>query len=211
MKGWWDHRPEHSLAARGMSYKLSKRGEGTVARIRDSQIEIAIARMYDTRYELANSPDTDPRGYASEFVTELAEAKIPDLCAQIPGLDMDDFSMFSSTSMILATYAINGEFQGMKFSKNDVAKLMDAAIKYLTSAIHGHSGMVSHGNRRYGKLPGGLSEGKKVDYDPHQIVMGQKVEMEHTKDPEVATEIAMDHLTEDPRYYTKLKRMEEGR
>jgi hypothetical protein len=28
--------------------------------------------------------------------------------------------------------------------------------------------------------------------------------MEHTNDPDIAKEIAMDHLTEDPRYYTKL-------
>lgn len=35
--------------------------------------------------------------------------------------------------------------------------------------------------------------------------MGIKVEMEHTKDPEKALDIAMDHLSEDPFYYTKLK------
>jgi hypothetical protein len=30
--------------------------------------------------------------------------------------------------------------------------------------------------------------------------------MEHTDDEEIAREIAMDHLTEDPKYYTKLIR-----
>ena len=30
------------------------------------------------------------------------------------------------------------------------------------------------------------------------------VEMEHTNDPDIAKEIAMDHLTEDPDYYSKL-------
>lgn len=36
---------------------------------------------------------------------------------------------------------------------------------------------------------------------------GVKVEMEHTKDPKVAGRIAKDHLTEDPKYYTKLAKL----
>jgi len=41
-----------------------------------------------------------------------------------------------------------------------------------------------------------------------QLNKGIKVEMEHTKDRKVAKEIAMDHLFEDPRYYDKLKKIE---
>ena len=41
-----------------------------------------------------------------------------------------------------------------------------------------------------------------------QLEMGVKVEMEHTDDKEKAKEIAMDHLWEDPTYYTKLKKIE---
>ena len=37
-----------------------------------------------------------------------------------------------------------------------------------------------------------------------QLEMGTKVEMEHTDDKEEAKKIAMDHLKEDPNYYTKL-------
>ncbi|MCK5789079.1 MAG: hypothetical protein KAH32_08765 [Chlamydiia bacterium] len=37
---------------------------------------------------------------------------------------------------------------------------------------------------------------------------GISVEMEHTDDPNIAREIAMDHLMEDPVYYKKLKEME---
>lgn len=39
---------------------------------------------------------------------------------------------------------------------------------------------------------------------PQELNMGRKVEMEHTDDPDVAEKIALDHLTEDPFYYTKL-------
>jgi len=42
-----------------------------------------------------------------------------------------------------------------------------------------------------------------------QLEMGMKVEMEHTGDEDMAREIAMDHLAEDPEYYTKLKDIEE--
>ena len=41
-----------------------------------------------------------------------------------------------------------------------------------------------------------------------QLEIGIKVEMEHVDDEEKAKEIAMDHLWEDPTYYTKLKKME---
>lgn len=42
-----------------------------------------------------------------------------------------------------------------------------------------------------------------------QIKKGVKVEMEHTDDPTKAAEIAKDHLTEDPKYYTRLAKMED--
>ncbi len=41
-----------------------------------------------------------------------------------------------------------------------------------------------------------------------EIQKGIKVEMEHTSDPKVAHEIAMDHVYEDPEYYSKLQAVE---
>jgi len=41
-----------------------------------------------------------------------------------------------------------------------------------------------------------------------QLNKGIKIEMEHTKDKEKATEIAMDHLSEFPDYYDRLEKME---
>ena len=45
-----------------------------------------------------------------------------------------------------------------------------------------------------------------------QLVKGVNVELEHTNDEKVAREIALDHLSEDPEYYTKLAKvnLEEG-
>jgi X-linked retinitis pigmentosa GTPase regulator len=46
------------------------------------------------------------------------------------------------------------------------------------------------------------------DVDPDQLKRGIQIEMEHTKDKDVAKQIALDHLTEIPDYYTRLDRME---
>lgn len=48
---------------------------------------------------------------------------------------------------------------------------------------------------------------KMYDHLRSQLSRGVKVEMEHTKDREVAKEIAMDHLFEDPNYYNKLSQI----
>jgi hypothetical protein len=69
------------------------------------------------------------------------------------------------------------------------------------------------------KLKGGKSDNMslgdiatkhKIDVEKltKQFIKGVKVEMEHTKDKKMAVEIAMDHLAEDPNYYTKLKKIE---
>lgn len=57
------------------------------------------------------------------------------------------------------------------------------------------------------KLKGGLADNKtNEDFPKDQLEIGKEVEMEHTNDPEIAEEIARDHLVEDKRYYTKLLR-----
>lgn len=69
------------------------------------------------------------------------------------------------------------------------------------------------------EIEGGLSSGmsveeiaKKHDRDVDdifdQLRKGIQVEMEHTSEMMVAMEIAMDHLTENPDYYDKLKKIE---
>lgn len=67
------------------------------------------------------------------------------------------------------------------------------------------------------KISGGLAAGRRPKgFDSEQLKMGIKVELEHTKGGDLspdrarslAREIAMDHLVEDPEYYTHLKEME---
>ena len=45
---------------------------------------------------------------------------------------------------------------------------------------------------------------KESEVDPLELKKGIEVEMEHTDNPKVAKRIALQHLAEDPKYYTKL-------
>lgn len=60
-----------------------------------------------------------------------------------------------------------------------------------------------------------LHDGKAVesgftedDADPDELKLGIEIEMEHTSNPVMAKRIALDHLSEIPDYYTRLKAME---
>lgn len=53
-------------------------------------------------------------------------------------------------------------------------------------------------------LAEGESKGFKGTYDPVELALGVKVEMaDHTTNVVIATKIAKDHLSTDPKYYTK--------
>lgn len=58
-------------------------------------------------------------------------------------------------------------------------------------------------------LPGGKGDDRPdSDFDAAALAEGLRHELEHTKDPAVAKEIAKDHLTEDPQYYKKVAKIE---
>ena len=63
-------------------------------------------------------------------------------------------------------------------------------------------------------LHGGLAERSDkspTDFDPFELEKGtEEEEKEHTNDEPTARQIAMDHLTEHPRYYAALEQMEKG-
>ena len=54
-------------------------------------------------------------------------------------------------------------------------------------------------------MPGGKGDDlTDQDVDPRELEIGIAVEKEHTNDPAKAHEIALDHLAENPRYYSDL-------
>jgi N-glycosylase/DNA lyase len=67
-----------------------------------------------------------------------------------------------------------------------IEKILDVPTKSATDIAREHGVSVSHIER--------------------QLKIGVKVEQEHTSNKSVAREIALDHLGEDPNYYSKLSR-----
>ena len=68
---------------------------------------------------------------------------------------------------------------------------------------------VASSNIKEEKIPGGRSNSEVREkatelFDPMEISIGIKVEMEHTDSIEAAREIALDHLVENNDYYTRL-------
>lgn len=56
-------------------------------------------------------------------------------------------------------------------------------------------------------LRGGRAEGMYIEqFDPEQLVIGLKHELEHSDNRSVALAIAADHLAEDKNYYRKLEK-----
>jgi hypothetical protein len=64
---------------------------------------------------------------------------------------------------------------------------------------------------KYAQITGEGEDGKvtKEDkgYDPKELKLGIKEELEHTDDKAIAEQIAKDHLEEDPKYYSKLVKL----
>lgn len=68
---------------------------------------------------------------------------------------------------------------------------------------------LSEAAKKENKMKGG--KGDKLDADHvnyHEFTKGWKHELEHTDDIDKAKEIALDHLAEDPNYYTRLDMIE---
>lgn len=61
-------------------------------------------------------------------------------------------------------------------------------------------------------IPGGIASKEDIKRLPKDLLdQGVKVEMEHTSDPNIAREIAADHLMEDRNYYSKLSELEKSK
>jgi hypothetical protein len=61
------------------------------------------------------------------------------------------------------------------------------------------------------KLSGGEADNTPDSkFSPKALAEGTKHEHEHTTDNQIAKEIAKDHLSEDPRYYQKVRKIEAG-
>lgn len=94
--------------------------------------------------------------------------------------------------------------------QKQVSKYNRAISDEMVAKVLRYSAMQNNDKTIADKLPGGLADDKTPgDFDPEKLAAGIEVEMEHTSDEDIAREIAMDHLTEDPDYYDKLRKVEQ--
>jgi len=85
---------------------------------------------------------------------------------------------------------------------------VQALLRLVIPSIYGFKNLKDK-NPLKQKLKGGLADKcQPKDFNQKALKKGIKVEMEHTNDKNIATEIAMDHLAEDPDYYDMLAIME---
>ena len=148
----------------------------------------------------------------------------------------DDWFRHSTRAMALAGYTLVGDKSeieknlgitesfglAMGYPSKEQLKQKMAQLKKLRTQLDTHkTGDEEYTPIKEDKIEGGLSAGMdlndianhhKVDIDDlmKEFQMGIKVEMEHTTDRKVAEEIAMDHLYENPKYYSKLSTIEKN-
>src|SRR5690606_6932951 len=102
------------------------------------------------------------------------------------------------------------ELKKSALNKNNVDDFRDA-LKAASVQLNKISASITTLSKTAGVdlLPGGLADaGAPKDLDEEQLRMGIEVELEHTNNKDIAREIALDHLTEDPKYYSHLLEME---
>lgn len=137
-----------------------------------------LALMLGSTYKLANG-DEEEEANAKPLNAEQ-KAKIKEFIRTHKGIDDDDFHEFA-------------ESLGVNVHKAEAYAYELASKTAAEKEV----------------IPGGKASGKdSAEFDKKQIQMGMDIEQEHTPSKAKAKEIAKDHLTENPGYYTDLKAME---
>lgn len=102
--------------------------------------------------------------------------------------------------------------QLMKEKAPVIAQLKQAdpqAFAAVMKIVETLTAIAQNGLLKTEKLVGGVGDGAKdEEFDEKELEMGIAHEMEHTKDPAIAKEIAKDHLRENFAYYSELKALE---
>ena len=137
--------------------------------------------------------------------------------------NFDDGSHFNFKAEAIPAGGYNIQAFHYRYITNfeDITLADGSKVKGYYSIVENFSSKkMAHGGQINKKLDMNLTESLSVSdidnkypnvshkYINKQILHGIKVEMEHTKDPEVAKKIALDHLNESIHYYEELEKME---
>jgi 8-oxo-dGTP pyrophosphatase MutT (NUDIX family) len=87
-------------------------------------------------------------------------------------------------------------------------KKVDSPLKAASAAEKQHSNVLSRSGKK-DLLPGGEADNcPDREFSPKALAEGAEHEHEHTRNNQIAKEIAKDHLSEDPAYYEKIREVE---
>jgi len=145
----------------------------------------------------AVDPDLQGKGYGKQLYS---------IAAKIHGGIESDRNITEEAHNLYQGFSKNPDFTTkLGLTQYDLAG-KNSPYKYQKEALRYRH--VVKPNKKSESLIGGKGDKSKTsDFDPKQVAMGRKVEMEHTDNPKVAEEILRDHLKENPRYYSKLKQI----
>ena len=149
--------------------------------------------MIRAMYNLHHDPDWMTRMYGSGLKGSLLEA-----------------THRGSTSSATGTSFVPGLSKGTDFGRVGVVQQPKLGLKpeLNTPAPKTPSTGTPEKTASDDILPGGIGDKYNVsDFNPKEMKQGIKTEMEHTVNPAIAADVAKDHLVEDPKYYTKLKKV----
>jgi len=204
--------------------RIDKHPEGNVLKhtitvvnrsIKEDDIDIAIAAMFHDIGKDETAGIHPKKGHITHFGHEKVSAglvkKYRDWIKSVGGNPANVY-------YIVKNHMRFKQLDNMRIQKVMKLKAFRAFDKLGKFSKHDRSGL----DISEDKIPGGLAgemniydiaNMHKVDIDDlnKELQMGIKVEMEHTSDREIAKEIALDHLYEDPKYYTKLADIEESK
>jgi hypothetical protein len=194
----------------------------------EKQVASSIPKLltYKIHYGMSKSPEgktqPDPMNilyYVDQEGNRAYDCKnrcwtpdIPDIVQHLPGRDLED----SPNGEDVREAIIHGVMGEDDYNALDSRGLISDKMKQLYSLIgklntqtQALETMEKSTEDYQDQLEGGLADNKTpADFNKNKLAQGAKVESEHTTNPNIQKEIAMDHLTEDPNYYEKLQESE---
>jgi len=200
--------------------RLDKHSEGNVLKhtimvvnrsIKDDDIDIAIAAMFHDIGKDETAGIHSKKGHITHFGHEKVSASLVKKYRNwIESVGGNTTNVY----YIVKNHMRFKQLDNMRIQKVMKLKAFRAFDKLGKFSKHDRGGLGED------KIPGGLAGGMgltdiakhhnvSVDVLVDEFKKGISVEMEHTSDREIAKEIALDHLYEDPKYYTKLSSIEE--
>ena len=161
----------------GRDYDMKQSDENEV--VKGFELKKPIGKIFSLGLKEGEEEVIKSQGYISEYTAAINDA--------LGKLRRGDFVKMMRGEEVMVDLVPTHEGRGFpnKFKY----------IPSMPSAVHSFS---------FERVDGDKYKVKGNTVDDAELKVGMEVEMEHTDSPEEAKKIAMDHIKEDPKYYSKL-------